>query len=207
MGDARRHHVHAAHRREHARLEVSAAGAGGTSHAVVPPRRAFHRQRGSPRRPARRCRWSIRRTASRSPPSRPATPRTSTRAVRAAEAALDGAWGAARAGGEGPPAGAARARDPRSRRRAGADRGARLRQAAAAGARRRRRRARAISSSTAARRDKLHGETIPYPRRLHGADLARAARRHRPHHSLELSAADLRPLGRRRRSPPATRAW
>ena len=46
--------------------------------------------------------------------------------------------------------------------------------------------------------DKLHGDDDSVSGRLHGADLARAARRHRPHHSLELSAADLRPLGRRR---------
>ena len=44
----------------------------------------------------------------------------------------------------------------------------------------------------AARRD------ASVPDRLHGADVARAARRHRPHHPVELSAADLRPLGRRR---------
>ena len=46
--------------------------------------------------------------------------------------------------------------------------------------------------------DKLHGETIPVSCRLHRADLARAARRHRPHHSVELPDADLRALGRRR---------
>ncbi len=49
--------------------------------------------------------------------------------------------------------------------------------------------------------------TIPYPRGLHGADVARAARRHRPHHSVELSAADLRPHRSAARSPPATPAW
>ena len=46
--------------------------------------------------------------------------------------------------------------------------------------------------------DKLTGETIPYPASYHGADVARAARRHRPHHPVELSVADLRALGRRR---------
>ena len=37
---------------------------------------------GLRRRPATRCRWSTRRTASRSPPSPPATPRISTRRSR-----------------------------------------------------------------------------------------------------------------------------
>ena len=38
----------------------------------------------------------------------------------------------------------------------------------------------------------------PLSGRLHRADVARAAWRHRPHHSVELPVADLRPLGRRR---------
>ena len=46
--------------------------------------------------------------------------------------------------------------------------------------------------------DKLHGETHSLSRRLHRADVAGAARRHRPHHSVELPAADIRTLGRRR---------
>ena len=76
-------------------------------------------------------------------------------------------------------------------------RGARLRQADEAGARRRRR-VRAILRvlrrrvrQAARRDDSLSG-------RLFGAHVARAARRHRPHHPVELSDADLRALGRRR---------
>ena len=105
--------------------------------------------------------------------------------------------GPARSGGEGAAAGETRARDSRPRRRAGAHRGARLRQAAFAGAQRRggvcallrvlRRRVRQAHR----RDDSLSGE-------LHRIDVARAARRHRPHHPVELSVADLRALGRRR---------
>ncbi len=82
-------------------------------------------------------------------------------AVRAAQAASDGAWAQAVSGGAGTPAGQAVARDPRSRRGTGADRGARLRQAARAGARRRRRRARATSSSTAARATSCTARRFP----------------------------------------------
>ena len=45
--------------------------------------------------------------------------------------------------------------------------------------------------------DKVHGETLPYPDRLHRADAARAARRHRPHRAVELPDADRRPQRRR----------
>ena len=45
--------------------------------------------------------------------------------------------------------------------------------------------------------DKLHGATIPYPGRVHRAHVAGAVRRHRSRHSVELSVADLRAVGRR----------
>ena len=45
--------------------------------------------------------------------------------------------------------------------------------------------------------DKVHGETLPFADRLHRADAARAARRHRPHRALELPDADRRPQRRR----------
>ena len=54
--------------------------------------------------------------------------------------------------------------------------------------------------------DKLHGETIPYQDGYTRADAARAARRHRPHHAVELPDADLRPHRRRARWPSATPA-
>ena len=44
----------------------------------------------------------------------------------------------------------------------------------------------------------------PVSRRLPGDDPARAARRHRPHHPVELPGADVRAHARRRRSPRAT---
>ena len=96
-----------------------------------------------------------------------------------------------------PPADAAVRQGGRACRRTGADRAARLRQAHQTGQGRRagagallrvlRRRLR-----QAARRD--HS----LPRRLQRDDLARAARRDRPHHSVELPDADFRPQRRRR---------
>ena len=41
--------------------------------------------------------------------------------------------------------------------------------------------------------DKLHGETLPYETGYTVLTIARAARRHRPHHPVELPDADLRP--------------
>ncbi len=117
-------------------------------------------------------------------------------AVRAARAAFDGALGQARAGREGAPADGAFAGDPRPRRRARVDRGARLRQADEAGARGRSRlRAllrvlRGRARQAARRHDSVHAG-------LHGADLARAAGRHGTHHPVELPDADLRAQRRR----------
>ena len=104
--------------------------------------------------------------------------------------------GTPRAGGEGPSARETRARDPRPCRRARAARGARLRQADEAGARRRRG-LRPLFRVLRRRVGQAVRRHDPVSRRVHGADVARAARRHRPHHPVELSAADFRPLGRR----------
>ena len=119
------------------------------------------------------------------------------RAVRAAEQARDGAWGRLAPAEKGRLLGAARARrssiTPTSSRCIEArDCGKPMKQAradVAACAR--------YFEFYGGASDKLSGDTIPVSRRVHGADLARAARGHRPHHSVELSAADLRPLRRR----------
>ena len=117
-------------------------------------------------------------------------------AVAAAQAALDGPWGqltrrrarARAAAHVGAGAGAGR--------RAGAAGGAGRGQAAEAGPRRR---AGAGPLPGVLRRRGRQGDGRDHPlrQRLHRADAARAARRHRPHRALELPDADHRPQRRR----------
>ncbi len=105
--------------------------------------------------------------------------------------------GTASAGREGSPArDVSRARSSTTRDELALTRGARLRQAAEAGARRCRG-LRALLRVLRRRVATSCWRHDPLSRGLHRADLARAARRHRPHHPVELPAADLRPLGRR----------
>ena len=105
--------------------------------------------------------------------------------------------GPARPSREGAPAGATCARRPRSRRRARLDRGARLRQAARTG-RERCHRVRALFRVLRRRLRQAPRRDDPISAGLYRAHAARAAWRDRSHHSVELPAADLRPLGRRR---------
>ena len=118
-------------------------------------------------------------------------------AVAAARAALDGAWGRMSALERGRILSAIGSKVLDNVELLARARGARRRQAAQAGARRCRR-ARPLLRvlrrllRQGARRDPA------VRRRLHRADAARAARRHRPHRALELSDADRRPQRRRR---------
>ena len=130
-------------------------------------------------------------------------------AVKAARHAFEeGAWGKLTATERGRLLTQARRGDPGPSRGAGAARGARQRQADEAGARRHHR-GRALLRVLRRRRRQGARRDHPVPRRLHGDDPARAARRHRPHHPVELPGADLRPhagagaRGGQRRGPEA----
>ena len=153
VGDARRHHLRAAHRREHARLEVPP----GRSEVTGSPRDAAAMNAPEPLSPITTPaahfignRWVAAATGATLPmidPSdgKPFAAIASRQRARHRSGGAGGASGRATAPGDASPrrrrAGCSSrlgARDPRSRRRARADRGARLRQAAAPGARRRR---------------------------------------------------------------------
>ena len=168
---------------------------------------AFHRQslgRAGDRRDAADDR-PVRRRAVRGDRARQRGRHRSRRCARRRRA-RDGAWGALAPAEKGRLLARAVARDPRSRRRARADRGARLRQAAEAGARRRRR-LRALLRVLRRRLRQAARRDDSLSRGLHGADVARAARRHRPHHSR--GTIRCRSSGARSaaRSRPATPAW
>ena len=117
-------------------------------------------------------------------------------AVRAAQAARDGAWGRLAPAEKGRLLGALGRAILEHAEELALDRGARLRQAAEAGARGRRG-VRALLRVLRRRVRQAARRDDPVSGGIHRAHVARAARRHRPRHPVELSAADLRPLGRR----------
>ena len=112
-------------------------------------------------------------------------------AVRAARHCFDDGLAQGQRGRARPAALQAVAEDRRARRRTGAARAARLRQAGQAGARRRAG-AGALLRVLCRRLRQAARRDHPLPGRLQRLHLARAARRHRPHHSVELPDADLR---------------
>ena len=117
-------------------------------------------------------------------------------AVNAARAAFEGAWGKLTATERGRLLVQARRGRRGAHRRTRRARIARHRQAAEPGPRRHGR-DRALLRVLRQRRRQGARRDDPLPQRLHRRGGARSARRHRPHRPVELSGADLRPLGRR----------
>ena len=113
-------------------------------------------------------------------------------AVAAARTALGGAWGRMNATERGRVMMNISQRGARQRRRACADRGARHRQADDDSTQRHHRAGALLRVLRRRRRQGAwRGDSVP--ERPHGDAAARAARRHRAHHPVELPGADARP--------------